>query len=265
MKSDMVIEKINDSYLYYDKDQANFIREYYLYCVELIKEMFSEKQYSINLIFGNYFSCPPLGAKKYYRKNKVFRIDFQIEHTLVKPEGIGRIPRIIGEAVVGNVRLCEKSFYLIYVQKFWYYKYLDYVIDYSIPNLINVSGHQAFKRYGEKLIVISPLLYAFDRKSWPEQRSGNVITTFVSETKPRRNQLLKNMRQSGIPVENVVNCYSKEEVRDLYLNSKILVNVHQTPYHDTFEELRVLPALLCGCIVVSEDVPLKDIFLIINV
>jgi hypothetical protein len=44
----------------------------------------------------------------------------------------------------------------------------------------------------------------------------------------------------------------------VYKNSKVLVNVHQTDHHHTFEELRVLPALLNGVIVVSEDVPLKE-------
>ena len=37
-----------------------------------------------------------------------------------------------------------------------------------------------------------------------------------------------------------------------------MVNVHQTDHHHTFEELRVLPALLNGVIVISEDVPLKE-------
>ena len=40
--------------------------------------------------------------------------------------------------------------------------------------------------------------------------------------------------------------------------NKILINVHQTDHHHTFEELRVLPALLNGVIIISEDVPLKD-------
>ena len=37
-----------------------------------------------------------------------------------------------------------------------------------------------------------------------------------------------------------------------------MVNVHQTDHHHTFEELRVLPALLNCVIIISEDVPLKE-------
>jgi hypothetical protein len=37
-----------------------------------------------------------------------------------------------------------------------------------------------------------------------------------------------------------------------------LVNIHQTDTHHTLEELRVLPALLTGIIVISEEVPYKE-------
>jgi hypothetical protein len=40
---------------------------------------------------------------------------------------------------------------------------------------------------------------------------------------------------------------------------KILVNVHQTEHHHTLEELRVLPALLRGVVVVSEWIPLHHL------
>jgi hypothetical protein len=37
-----------------------------------------------------------------------------------------------------------------------------------------------------------------------------------------------------------------------------LINIRQTAHHHTLEELRVLPALLCGAIVISESAPLQD-------
>jgi hypothetical protein len=52
--------------------------------------------------------------------------------------------------------------------------------------------------------------------------------------------------------------FEKSELQTLYDKTKILINVHQTDHHHTFEELRVLPALSRGVLVVSEDVPLKD-------
>jgi hypothetical protein len=38
-----------------------------------------------------------------------------------------------------------------------------------------------------------------------------------------------------------------------------MLNVHQTDHHHTFEELRVLPALLNGVVIVSEESPLKNV------
>jgi hypothetical protein len=44
----------------------------------------------------------------------------------------------------------------------------------------------------------------------------------------------------------------------LLKNTKILINIHQTPHHDNLEELRCLPALLCGTLVIAEESPLKE-------
>ena len=48
-------------------------------------------------------------------------------------------------------------------------------------------------------------------------------------------------------------------MRELLLGTRILVNVHQTGHHHTLEELRLLPALLSGVVVVSEDVPCREL------
>ena len=44
----------------------------------------------------------------------------------------------------------------------------------------------------------------------------------------------------------------------MYSSTKIILNIHQTDHHHTFEELRVLPALLSGVIVICEESPLKE-------
>ena len=49
-----------------------------------------------------------------------------------------------------------------------------------------------------------------------------------------------------------------QQLLDLYKTSKILVNIHQTDHHHTLEEYRIVPALLYGCIIISEYVPLID-------
>lgn len=37
------------------------------------------------------------------------------------------------------------------------------------------------------------------------------------------------------------------------------IQINQTDFHHTLEELRVLPALMTGILIVSEDVPYKDV------
>jgi len=70
--------------------------------------------------------------------------------------------------------------------------------------------------------------------------------------------LLNRLAQAGCDVQNVTGKYSPQEISELYGHIRILINIHQTEAHHTFEELRVLPALLCGAIVISEDSPLRE-------
>jgi hypothetical protein len=67
------------------------------------------------------------------------------------------------------------------------------------------------------------------------------------------------LKLKNISHTNVNDCFEKKRLEQLYCNTKILINIHQTDHHHTFEELRVLPALLCGCIVICEDSPLKEL------
>ena len=241
-----IVEKIANSYVLYNENGLNTIRQYYLYCLQLIKKELNNENYAVNLIFGNYYAPFP-------GKNKIFKIDIQYEHTLVKPGG-----RDSEGAVTGNIQLNDIDFYLIRIAKKSYYKSLDFIIDYSFPNLINISSNQLFESIAKKSTVISPVLYPLDKNLWIQPRKNNIITTFINEKETRRSIILERFKTARIAVQNIVDKFSTEDVKSLYSNSKILVNIHQTPYHDTFEELRVLPALLCGCIVISENVPLKE-------
>ena len=132
----------------------------------------------------------------------------------------------------------------------------DIIIDYSIPNIINISESKLFDEYVKKTIYISPNLY--DKKWEKKERRINCLTTFINTHEPRRNYLLNEIKKTSIDHINVNNCFEKENLEELYLNTKIILNIHQTEHHHTFEELRVLPALLCGIITICEDSPLKD-------
>ena len=62
---------------------------------------------------------------------------------------------------------------------------------------------------------------------------------------------------SGHKVVNVNDLGTDASVLRRMAEVKILLNLHQTPLHRTIEEFRILPALLSGVVVVSEDGPLR--------
>ena len=51
--------------------------------------------------------------------------------------------------------------------------------------------------------------------------------------------------------------FGKETMKTIMDKFKILVNIHQTDFYHTLEELRILPSLMTGILIVSEDVPYK--------
>jgi hypothetical protein len=133
----------------------------------------------------------------------------------------------------------------------------DYVIEYSLPNInhiMTISDNPRIKKYLDKNIHISCNMY--DIKFEKLNRS-KIITLFFAWS-GRRSTLYDSLINNDIQVQNVHNCFQKECLLDVYKNTKILINVHQTDFHDTAEELRILPALMSGVIVIAEDSPIKE-------
>jgi hypothetical protein len=239
------IEHADGVCLAYNPGHTIFIREYYLYVVDLFRQSCRAAGPAINLIFGNY-------EVRFKNGHKRFKLDIQFEHTLVKPGG-----RDSAGAVAGTIPIMDgPGNYLVRIQNYNYLNTLDLVIDYSLPNLINVKTCGAFDDYSAKTIHVSPLIHEVDFGS--AERSGNIVALFGDVHQPRRKSFLEKAMESGLPLKNVKGVFRQDELRRLYKNTKILVNVHQTGEHHTLEELRILPALLSGVIVVSEDVPLKE-------
>jgi hypothetical protein len=79
-----------------------------------------------------------------------------------------------------------------------------------------------------------------------------------NEERPRRKVLFDQLKQNFPGYCNIPRVFGNDLYDSFYKKAKILINIHQTDYHHTFEELRVLPALLNGLIVVAEDSPLKE-------
>ena len=225
----------------FDDLQGIHISEYYNYCIKLLLDEMRKCNSKINIIFGNL-------NFDFKNDNKVIRIDVQYEHTLVLEGG-----RSVEEKITGNIFTSDnEKKYLVRIPNFNYYNSLDHVIEYSNPNIINCEEcpTEKIKSYSKKCKYISPLIY--DDVNLVNSGRHRSISLFSRNSSQRREFLLDKLN-----IKNFDNVFSKNDLKNLYGQTKIMVNIHQTDHHHTFEELRVLPALLNGVIVISEDVPLK--------
>jgi hypothetical protein len=223
------------------------VKEYYPYICKLLIHALHGLEEDCIIFFGiHQLKLPPQNVP-------VIFIDLQIEHTLVKAGGRGS-----ENSPIGKVGFQDDSG-VNYVVRIANYKNLikqDIVIDYSCINLTNIklSGH--YKEYLKKVFLIAPTLYDLKSYSSHENRQYDTITLFRNPDEPRRKQFIQILNKRNVKFENLNNIF--ENLDSVYLNTKILINIRQTDFHDTLEELRILPALRCGVIVISEDAPLKE-------
>jgi len=181
----------------------------------------------------------------------VRRIDLQPEHTLVKPGG-----RDSEGAPTGTTPLPDGSGrYLVRVADHAHLRSQDAVIEYSLCNLEHLRSSGHYPDLLAKNYYIAPLLFA--PRLEPGHRSRPMLTLMADVRQPRRASFLAAAAVVGLPLRNVRGAYSAEALAALFDDTRILINLRQTDSHDTLEELRVLPALLRGVIVISEDVPLR--------
>lgn len=239
----MVLEKINRCYLAHNPEHDIHIREYYRYCTSLLRERLEKQTEDTNIILGPYNVVFP-------NQNRVVRLDLQVEHTLVKEGG-----RSVEQVVYGTVQYGKGNYYLIRIPNYEYYNSLDYIIEYSVPNIYNISTNSTFNEYRKKLLHIYPTLYKPSLNT-VDGREG--ICCLFTRGNTRRDSIVDKLQKNKLSINNITDCFESQQLKAVYSKSKILINIHQTDHHDTFEELRVLPALLNGTLIISEDVPLKD-------
>ena len=225
--------------LKYDKDitiQRDDIGWYYSYIIKLLVE--------------NYTGVKDVVLGKSNAINNELLIDVQWEHTLV--DSIYMRSRYISEYNVSNTN----RKYLVRIDNLDYYNCLDYIIEYSMPNYVNVKSNKSLKYISDKTLIIHPC--HLDTNNFKSDGRDGVITSFSSLNNGRRYNIYNKL--SGCDDINYknINEYNLSKQIDIYNRTKVLVNVHQTDYHHTFEEFRVLPILQSGVIVISEDSPLKE-------
>jgi hypothetical protein len=239
-----MLEQIYNSFVVYNENFDIITRDYYIYVVNLIKSSINSTQ-KLNIIIGNYYF-------NFNNTNKTIKINFNFEHTIVKFGGRDSPNAPFGQIKIQN----SDDFYMVRIQDYEKLKSSDIIIEYSIPNIININSLSEFDIYSNKLVYISPLLYPYYNEITP--RSINCLTTFIDVSQPRRALLLEKLKINNILHKNVNNCFNKSYLYNLYKDTKLLINIHQTDHHHTCEELRILPALQCGVIVICEESPLKE-------
>jgi len=236
---------INKSCIYFINN-CNTINDYYQYIVILNKKFLENNtdiNININFTSENY---------TFPNENRTIRINFNYEHTLVKINGRGA-----EGSPLGTIETNENTNYLVRIDRYNELNDSDIIIDYSLPNIYNVVESKLFDTFSRKMIYIAPSLYEvyFNR----ENRTISTLTTFININEPRRLTLLNKTNEYNFQHTNVNNCFDKDLLQNLYKTTKILINIHQTDHHHTFEELRVLPALECGVLVIAETSPLKHL------
>ena len=185
-----------------------------------------------------------------------YSIFIQVEHTLVKPGGRDSEGFETGALLIPDTN--TPSHYLVRLNDYERLKKFDFVVEYSRINLANIQGVKKFSDLQNRLLCISPALYKLNCNPIDAiRRNFLTITNFGNPEEPRRKVFLETMRSKKIPIQNIRSWY--EDAEELYKRTRILVNIRQTDHHDTFEELRVLPALRSGVIVISELAPYKEL------
>ncbi len=238
----LTTERVGASLITWNPRHLIYVRAYYGYCVALFRDALRTRPVSLHLVFGDYPIEP--GATGPAR-----RIGFQIEHTLVKPGGGDSD----GAPRSQTALLHAPGHYLARVLHLDALRSFDQVIEYSQANIAHLAAAGGFETYLQRVVGIAPLLFASDFSA--DERSSALMTMFSDPDEGRRRQFLYRAHTAGLPIRNRRRCFEPENLRQALRQCRILVNVRRSDHHDTLEELRVLPALLCGVVVISEAVP----------
>jgi len=241
-----MLYSVNNSFLYY-KDNFGIINDYYQNIVNLIKNILENNpNLEINILLCDNYN--------FDNNNKTLKININYEHTLVKKGGRS----VKDNTPFGNVNVINDSSnkYLVRIDNYDILNISDIIIDYSNANIYNVKSCPIYNSFSKKHIYISSSIY--NPYFIKENRNITTLTTFINTNEDRRKKLLKNIHNQKIQHTNINNCFQENELQHILKKTKIIINIHQTPHHHTLEELRVLPALECGVIVISEQSPLLE-------
>jgi len=213
--------QINQTNLFYhDKWDNSNLNEYYQY---ILKDLISFFQ-SHNLPFSVNFACDDL--------DKDINLNFQYEHTIIKN---------------------NNDTYYCTIHNFNNLISCDSVFEYSNANITHIKEHPKFSPYLNVCKYYPPLIY--DEVSNNTDRTNNCLT--IHNLTERRSKVHQKVNMNYYHHECGNDMFGKETMKTIMDKFKILVNIHQTDFYHTLEELRILPSLMTGILIVSEDVPYK--------
>ncbi|AVP99583.1 hypothetical protein C7S18_21465 [Ahniella affigens] len=182
----------------------------------------------------------------------VRRIRFQPEHTLVKPGGSDA-----AHAPSTNTPVADSGqSYLFRLLHQSALAKADLILDYSASNLAHWRASGQRPDLLARARWFAPLVLPIRHDEHPRRRAR--VTLFSDPNVGRRAVFRAEARTRGLPVQNAGGAYRQRQLMALLDDTHILINLRQSEHHDTLEELRVLPALARGVLVISEDVPLRD-------
>jgi hypothetical protein len=227
--------------LIFTQNECEYVKDYYDFIVSKLSTL--KRPDSLYLV----------GLSPIEKNGEYIFINYEhnLVHTEVHPSyPVGKIP-VIGQ---------QSKNYSVRIEKMNEFFNSKFYIEYSLTNIENIKTCGFPPNLLKKIIYVPPLLCSYNPKS-DNRDLYDVITSFFitdNPARPRRKIISDKITSEFSNYTNIPRVYGEELYRNFYLRSKILINVHQTDFHHTFEELRVLPALLNGLIIISEDSPLKE-------
>ena len=220
-----------------------FIRLYFLYVAQLLHETSKAVKIRKRIYLGLPKHLKPLPSTRCTVVVQIEQAIFTGNGDYLSPEAHSELDADPATAeVVSRVRLhgplesFEKS---------------SAVVDYSALNIGRLRELPELTSHSAKFCTIAPLLGNYSTNREP-RNNVSVATMYGSPERGRRGRIASMLSDAGIKVRNIHNF---EDYEIAFRDVAILLNFRQVEHFSTPEELRILPALLQGVVVIAEDTP----------
>lgn len=146
-------------------------------------------------------------------------------------------------------------------------QYYDIVVEYSMPNIQHVTASAYHsQQFLQRILYIPPIAFVYTPRGNTTCNNNGIrdiqfLSLFSAHTYAegtRRKAVMDTLNTMVVNMTTVNDKFTMDEVQELFSRSAIVLNIHQSEGSRTIEEFRILPALLMGAVVVSEDGPLLE-------